>query len=193
VLKFPAIHLVENSAMRKLVALILLLLSSAAAQAAEGHSHGVGHLNASLEGDVFSVELELPLESLLGFERAPKSAQDLARVRELATLLRSGDSLLLPSPAAGCALSGVSLASAAISPELLGEKATSAAAGASEQEHADLDAHYRFKCARPAELKRLEVAFFDTFKRLRVIEARLVTSKVQRAARLTGPSRGLVW
>lgn len=156
------------------------------------HAHGVARLEVSLEGDVLSIELESPLDNLLGFERKPQYEKDFAKVREVAALLRAGDKLFVPTAAASCVLSGVKLESAAIAPELLGEKVVPAAK-ANAHEHADLDASYQFKCAKPVELKSLEVNTFDSFKRLRFINAQLAAGKVQRAAKLSAKSRSLAW
>lgn len=180
--------------MRFALPLLAGLLLSTPALAAKGHSHGVAELEISLEGDMLSIELESPLDSLLGFERKPQYEKDFAKVREVAALLRAGDKLFVPAAAAGCVLSSVKLESAAIAPDLLGEKAAPAAkADAHGHEHADLDAHYQFKCAKPAELKSIEVKVFDSFKRLRFINTQLAAGKTQRAAKLSAKSRTLSW
>lgn len=176
-----------------LVSLFLAgILGACPVFAAEAHTHGVAQLEATASGDTLSLDLEIPLDSLLGFERVPKDAKDLAMVRQVAARLRQGETWFAPTPAAGCKLVGVRLASALIAPALLGEAGGDKAAGG-ENEHADLDAQYRFKCAKPAELKELEVKLFDAFKRIRTIDARLVTDKRQRAARLSATARTLDW
>lgn len=180
--------------MRSLLMLFASLLITTPALAAKAHSHGTAELEVSLEGDVLSIGLESPLDNLLGFERKPQYEKDFAKVREVAAVLRAGDKLFVPAPAAGCVLTGVKLESAAIAPDLLGEKAVPATkADVHGHEHADLDAAYSFKCAKPAELKSVEVKLFDSFKRIRFINARLAAGKVQRAAKLSAKSRSLVW
>lgn len=193
VLQFPAFFpLNEDDFVRKYFCLLSFMCFPALALAQ--HAHGVAALEVSIEGDLLSIELEAPLHDLLGFERAPKYEKDLAKVREVAALLRAGDKLFAPAAAAGCVLSSVKLESDVIAPELLGEKVPPAAkADAHGHEHADLDAHYQFKCAKPAELKRIEVNTFDSFKRLRFINAQLVVGKIQRATKLSAKSRTLSW
>lgn len=178
--------------MRALLPLLATLFIAAPAHAAKGHSHGFAELEVSVDGDVLSLALESPLDNLLGFERIPQYEKDFAKVREVAAVLRAGDKLFVPTAAAACTLLGVTLSADAISPELLGEKAAPAAAR-TDHEHADLDASYRFKCAKPAELKNVEVQLFDSFKRIRFINAQLVAGKTQRAARLSAKSRSLAW
>lgn len=170
----------------------LMALMATPAHAHDEHSHGVASLDASVSGDTLALELEIPLDSLLGFERVPKYDKDLAKVREVAAQLRQGEALFVPTPAAGCKLAKVKLESDVIAPELLGE------AGGSKpektaSEHADLDVEYSFKCAKPGELKSVEVKLFDGFKRLRLINARVATDKGQRAAKLSSKSRTLSW
>ncbi|MDQ8023132.1 MAG: DUF2796 domain-containing protein [Moraxellaceae bacterium] len=162
---------------------------------AQGHSHkhvhGVGELAVSVEGDTLTIALESPLDNFLGFERAPKYEKDFAAVKSMAATLRKTDSLFVPTAAAQCTPVSVKLASDVVAPELLGE--TSKKVEGADEDHADLDAQWTFRCANPAVLNGVEVKLFDAFKRFRQFDVALVTPKRQSAAKLSSKARKLSW
>jgi hypothetical protein len=45
------------------------------------HEHGVAHLNVAIDGQRVTLSFQIPMESLLGHERAPKSPQEQAQVK----------------------------------------------------------------------------------------------------------------
>ena len=58
---------------------------------AQAHVHGAVQLEVALDGPTLSIALEAPLDSLLGFERAPRTARVvLARAAAWAARLASG-------------------------------------------------------------------------------------------------------
>jgi hypothetical protein len=177
-----------------------LAIASPFAHAEKAHVHGVAELNVSVERDTLQIALESPLDSLLGFERGPQGKQELDRVRRMASRLREGDKLFVPTPSAGCRLTKVTLVSAVIDPVLLGEApvampAAKAARGDDQAGagHADLDAEFIFHCAQPAALQGLEVKLFGAFPGYRQIRAQVVTGKRQSAARLSPKASTLRW
>ncbi|WP_345532572.1 DUF2796 domain-containing protein [Viridibacterium curvum] len=183
--------------MRNTLSLLLLTLSTTAF-AAGGHSHGKAELDIALDGNTLTLALEAPLESLVGFERAPKNANEQERVKKAAEKLRAADKLFVISADAACKLQSVKLASAVIDPALLGEApaanaAGAKAAGAKEEGHADLDGEFVFRCDKPAAVKSVTVNLFDAFSLLQRVDARAASAKGQHAAKLNGKSRTLSW
>ena len=188
---------------RTLLALAAALtIVNPVAHAENAHVHGAAELNVGVENDTLRITLESPLDSLLGFERAPKGDKELDKVRRMANQLRQADKLFLPTPGAGCRLVNVKLESAVIDPAVLGEAPvvrTAANAALRDdrartgQEHADLDAEFTFHCAQPAALRGLEVKLFDAFPGYRQIRAQVVTAKRQSAARLSPKTNTLNW
>ena len=165
-----------------------LLLSAPLVHAHEAHVLGVGKLDVALDGQTLSLHLDSPLVNLVGFEHAANSAKDKAAVQAMTKSLRNtgADAVFVASPSAECKLSGVKLESAALDPALLGEPAaTKPAAQADHDGHADLDADFTFRCARPERLQKIEVRLFDSFKGFNSIDVQLVTGKRQGAAKLT--------
>lgn len=178
-----------------------VLLLSSPVWAAKAHVHGKAGLEIVVEGDKVSVALESPLDGLFGFERPPRNAAEIARVKAAVTQLRAPARQFVFTPAAGCKPTSVRLASAAIDAGLLGEPASGKSAEATkadaprsgESEHADLDGDYVFQCTNVAALTSLDVRLFDSFKGLRQLNVQLVTPRKQKAARLTPDAPSLRW
>lgn len=166
-----------------LPALAALLLATAgpAAHAGKPHEHGALKMDVALDGAELGIRLEMPLDSLVGFERAPRTdAERRAAVAALARL-RDGAALFKADAAARC-----TLASATVKAPVLEQPAAAAADG-----HADLDAEYVFRCEQPARLAQLEVLLFEAFGRVERIEVQAVLPKGQRKAVLRRNARTL--
>jgi hypothetical protein len=172
----------------KRLARILLLIAAVAAGAAaaapHAHQHGAVRLAVAIDGAQLSIAMEAPLESLLGFERAPRNDAERRAATELLTRLRSGTAALFqPTGAAQCALVQAEVRAAVLEP--------APKAAAAEDDHADLDADYTFKCAQPGQLRTLELGLFDAFKRLRRIEVQVAGPKGQHKLTLERPARSI--
>jgi hypothetical protein len=165
-------------------------LATDAAHAAKAHAHGVAGLTVAIYGGTITLTLDAPLESLVGFERAPKTDAERTRVREMAQTLRSGD-VFVTTTAARCKPAKVDLVSPVLAPELLG--GTGTAAGEAAGGHADLAGTFIYRCEDIAALREIDVRLFEQFKRLRRIDAQLAGPKGQSAHRLTPRARQLRW
>lgn len=166
-------------------------IASPSAFAAGAHAHGVARLDVAVDGAAITLRLESPLESLLGFERAPRNDAERGQVRAMAQALRSGNQFV-PSAAARCRLDRVTLASPVLAPELLGE--TGAAAGdTAGGEHAELEGSFVYRCDDPKSLQSIDVMLFDYFKRLGRVEARVAGPKGQSASKLNSRARQIRW
>jgi len=129
------------------------------------------------------VALELPLDSLLGFERAPRTDAERKAAADVLARLRSGSTLFMADAAAQCTLSKAE----ALAPVLA--QANAAAGQAPAGEHSDLDASYDYTCAQPQQLRALELGLFDAFKRLQRIDVQVVGVQGQRKVTLQRPTR----
>ncbi|PTT78105.1 hypothetical protein DBR42_24125 [Pelomonas sp. HMWF004] len=155
-----AIAVTEAAMLSYRLALLLMTTLAVPAWSAEhAHQHGVVSLNATLEGEVLSLDLDAPLDSLLGFERAPRTEAERAAAAALLKTLGPGTSMWRPNPEARCVL-----AQAKVEAPVLQQP--QAPAG----EHADLEAGYQFRCAQPAQLTGLQHELFQAFARLQRIE-----------------------
>lgn len=210
-----------------LLTAIALALPGAAlppAVAGPAHQHGVARLTVAVDGPTLTLELETPLDSVLGFEHAPRTERHRAQVREMARRLRQSGTLFAPSEGARCVARQFDVRSAVLPPALLTEHeatpasaaapapapapantaahnhaharartdATAADAGATAA-HADLEARWVFACARPPQLRSLEVRLFDAFPKLQRIDAEVAGPTTQSGARLTPARRVVRW
>ena len=179
---------------RRLALLALLLAAGAvapAAHAADAHSHGIARLDVAVDGPTITVRLASPLESLLGFERAPRNEAERGLVQSMAQALRSGHPFV-PTPAARCRLEWVKLTSPVLPPPLL-DGADARAADKAAGEHADLDARFIYRCEDGKALQGIDVMLFDTFKRLRRVDAQVAGPKGQSALKLNSRARQIRW
>ena len=148
---------------------------AAGPQLATGHAHvhGVAQLDVALEPQQLTLSLEVPLDNLLGFERAPRTAAERQRAEAAVNTLKAADSLFVIDPAAGCKLKSVELESAALK---LGAAGQGAAAG---DGHAELEATVQFDCQNTALARHIDIGLFKAFSRMQRIEVQGVTPKGQ--------------
>ena len=155
--------------------------SPAAEKEHKPHVHGESQMRLAIEGNVLEIELESPAHDIVGFERMPKTEKQRAAVKSALAALKDGAALFRFSPGAGCALQEAEietpLAEAAHEEESHGH--------AEDDEHSEFHAHYRFRCAQPDRLKRVEVLLFGSFPEMREIELGAILPGGQRAATLT--------
>lgn len=86
------------------VAALLLSFMPLSAQAAKGgaHVHGEADLMIAVDGGQLQIELNTPLESLLGFEHAPRTEQQRKAAQALRERFARPEALFVPSAAARC-------------------------------------------------------------------------------------------
>lgn len=152
----------------------------AAASVQNAHVHGVGKLGVVVQGDIVSVTLESPLASLVGFEHRPKTSAQQSAATALQARMRSGKDLFGFDAGAGCRLTKAQAVSSLFQP---------VPARAAADEHADLDASFEFRCARPEELTRLDVGLFAAYPGLRRLKIEVVTGQGQFKYELNTPAR----
>lgn len=169
-------------------ALALALPAAPAAAHGKAHQHGVAAMDAAVEGSTLTVELNTPLDNLLGFERAPRTDAERARVQAMAATLRAPQDLLRTDAAAGCTARSTTL----VSPVLgLGDAPAGGAAPAAKGEHADLEASWVFECRSIAELRAVEVGLFGAFPGFKRIDVQVALPGRQARHTLTPQSRRL--
>lgn len=187
------------------------------AWAGKAHEHGVASLDIGVEAGRITLSLEIPLEGLVGFERAPRTDAERAAVTAALARLQEADKLVRIDGAAGCgggkvelvapvwgvgaaapaaaaAAPGSASASAAAS-RTSAASATSAvppakatsAAAAARDAHGDLDATYEFRCSNAPRAGHVELGLFEAFARLKRIEVQAVTPRGQMKVVLRRP------
>ena len=72
---------------------------------AGAHEHGIARLGLAVDGTLLTIDLQLPAESVFGFDHAPRSAEERAIAAEALDRLRTGSARLIAFPdGATCAL-----------------------------------------------------------------------------------------
>lgn len=152
---------------------------------AQQHAHTHGRMTLDVAVDVQSIALaiESPLESFLGFERAPRTDAEHKRVADIIAHLNAADQLFQPDPTAACKLSKVELTSSALG---LGTKEEEVYSNDEEKrhdhaddEHANVNVDIVFTCARATEARFIDVKLFDTYPRIRTIDVQVAAPQGQ--------------
>jgi hypothetical protein len=176
---------------RLLLALPFALLPLAVAHAHEehdhehaslgAHEHGVGRLNAVLDGQALELELDSPAMNLVGFEHVASTPADKAKVAAVRKQLENPLALFNLPKGAGCVVSSQELNS-----PLFGDKPEAdhdddddhdhdAKGGEHHHDHSEIHAHYQFTCATPTALSNLDLTqVFKTFPATQKIQVQLI-------------------
>jgi hypothetical protein len=193
---------------RLLLALPFALLPLALAHAHEehdhehgslgAHEHGVGRLNAVLDGQTLELELDSPAMNLVGFEHPATSAADKAKVAAVRKQLENPLALFNLPKAAGCVASSQELNS-----PLFGDKPEAdhdddddhdhdAKDGEHHHDHSEIHAHYQFTCATPTALSNLDLTqVFKTFPATQKIQVQLIGPSGQQGVDATATAATL--
>lgn len=153
-----------------LIALVLggLLSATEHAQSSPGaHVHGQARLDLTIEGRTLRIEAELPMETLTGFERAPRTDDERRRLDRALEAVRSA-TLFRPSADAGCKPTTQTFRWSGPLDSAPGTTTLPA-----DESHTDLLLTHEFDCERPARLGSIDIGLFDAFSRLRRIDARV--------------------
>jgi hypothetical protein len=162
-----------------LAAILLLTAASLHAQT-RAHEHGVLKVAVAIEGATLAIDVEMPLDNLVGFERAPRTDAERKFAADALARMRDGADLFKPNAEARCKPARTAVEAPVLEP---------GAKSASASEHADLHATYVFECAQAAQLASLDVSVFDAFKRVKQIEIQVAGPKGQRKVVLRPPAR----
>lgn len=151
-----------------------------AAGPGHAHQHGIAKLDVAVDPRSVSLSLEMPLDSLVGFERAPRTPAERQKVDAAVARLKNVDPLFRLDAAAGCSLQQTELNAPVLG---VGKPATPAAKG--DDGHGDMDADYVFACQDAGRLVAIEVGLFKAFPSLQKIDVQVATPKGQLKRQLT--------
>lgn len=165
-------------------ALTLVGVSAHAHRPHAAHVHGAADLGVVVDGAAMTLQWVSPLETLLGFERAPRTDAEKDEVNQMLARLRAAYRLFVVDPAARCTLEAVHLQSAVLG------------LGPSEplsDGHAELQASISFRCADAGKAKFIDTTVFQDFPALRRVNVELVTPRGQFKRKLTRAATRLAW
>jgi len=167
------------------LAAVAFVLPAAAAERA--HVHGAARLDVAVEARRITLQLDTPLDNLLGFERAPRTAAERQQADAAVARLKDAATLFRIDPAAGCTLARVELNSAALK---LGTPDAADAADA-KAGHADLEGGFEFACQAGAKAAYIDTALF-AFAPLRQVDVQVAAPAGQFKRTLTRTASRLV-
>ena len=167
-------------------AILTQVLSHGAMAQSHQHAHVHGHiqLGVAVDGKQISVDIDTPLESMLGFEHAPRTASEKKLAAEWAQRLSEGSSLLRFNPEAQCKQTRADLNAAVLG---LGNKPASPSHDKDDGGHADLEGAWSFECGAPEALSSLELSFFKHSPHAQVMEVQWVRGSKQGKQTLKRP------
>jgi hypothetical protein len=143
---------------------------------ADAHQHGGASLAVAREGRELFIEFETPLYNLVGFEHAPRTADEVELVNNARATLKQPDRLFAFAGKAGCT------ARDAVEVHGFADDADDDESG---REHRDILAAYSFDCGDSQRVDSVDVRLFKAFSRLEELDAVYLDDTTQRAQRLT--------
>ncbi|MCF5023700.1 DUF2796 domain-containing protein [Pseudomonas lurida] len=191
---------------RLLLALPFALLPLAAAHAHDdhdhehgslgAHEHGVGRLNAVLDGQALELELDSPAMNLVGFEHLATTAADKAKVAAVRKQLENPVALFNLPKGAGCVVSTQALNSPLFGDKPEADHDDDAKDGDHEHhhDHSEIHAHYQFTCTTPTALGNLDLTqVFKTFPATQKIQVQLIGPSGQQGVEATATAATLTF
>lgn len=168
--------------LRQRLAIGLLAIGSGPVLAAGAHVHGLVNVDVAVDGAVLVVQVEAPLDSLVGFEHRPRTATQRQAADAAIARLKDAAGLVRPDAAAKCGPAETRMQADALQPVPPGAPAPAAG------EHADLQVTYSFRCAAPEQLKALDLGLFAAFARIQRIDLQVAGPKGQSRQTLRPPA-----
>lgn len=155
------------------------------------HVHGLVRADIVVDGASLTVMIEAPLDSLVGFEHRPRTAAQRQAAAAALKQMREAAAWLRPPAAAMCVLAETQVKAEVLEPAADAKPAHDGHAHKGHDhgdEHAELEARYRFECAAPAALKTLELGLSQAFKRVQRIELQVAGPQGQGKQTLRRPA-----
>ena len=125
--------------------------TAAATRHLGAHVHGVTTLNIALDGQLLSIEGEMPGVNIVGFEHPPHTEAERARLTDSEATLRNPAEWMKPNAEARCKITTVEV------------KDDGFRADTHKGEHADFDTRYLFTCDAPLNLRTIELSLIQRF------------------------------
>ena len=156
------------------VAPAVMLFTSAACAQGERHQHGASTLEISLEKNTLAIRWESPLNDLIGFEHAPRSAKEKAAAQNLLSLLDDPSSAFKPNSEAMCRMVAKSITAPNLSDIQTKHTGDASTHDHDHAVHSDLDYSVTYHCSSPDALSQLNIRALTTWPAIKDIDASLV-------------------
>ena len=154
------------------------------------HEHGHGTFNVAIDGKTVAIELIAPGADIVGFEHAPKTDEQKAKLAAAKAALEKIETVLELPGAAGCKVTKADVEAPHADEKAAkdghghghGKKAEKDDDG---EAHSEFHATYELTCSAPDALGQLKFAYFDSFKGAEELDVTVVTPKGQKAFEAT--------
>ena len=171
-----------------LVCLFVSFQTSGKVRQKDSHEHGAANLMLAIEGDKLQIAIEVPSESLIGFEHFPKSRSDRENFSEAIKIL-SNPSKFFSTPAdAECLLTGLNVSQSLFSGEEEDEHGHEKKDEHDEHGHEDSEkgeihsefrSNYSWNCLHTDEIDSIGNKLFSFFPRIEEIRVNWITNSGQ--------------
>lgn len=139
------------------------------AETKKAHEHGMAKLILAIETDTTgTIDLDVPADSIYGFEHKAKSKADKAAQEKGFKKLKDSSVIQFP---AGCTVTNQKVELEAADHEAHHDE--------HEGEHADVSASYSVKCASDLSGKKVSVSLFSAFPKIKAISFQILSPKGQ--------------
>ena len=176
-----------------LVCLFVSFQTSAQVRQKDSHEHGAANLMLAIEGDKLQIGIEVPSESLIGFEHFPKSRSDRENFNEAIKILSNPSKIFSTPDDAECLLTGLNVSQTLFSGE---EEDEHGHEKKDEHGHDDHDEHghedsekgeihsefrsnYSWNCLHTDEIDSIGNKLFSFFPRIEEIRVNWITTSGQ--------------
>ena len=140
------------------------------------HVHGISRMNLVLDQHELHIELSGPMANLVGFEHAPKDADQRMAIMQARKTLTNTGQLFTPSAEAHCTTEKTQVDSPLF--------AQAEHQAEEHKHHSDFTAEYVLHCDKPDELNELSTRLFELFPATQVLKVQFVHPRRQGAASL---------
>jgi hypothetical protein len=141
------------------------------------HEHGSATVDIAVQDATLDIALHSPAINVIGFEHAPRSAEERTALAQANRAFGSPQGLFMLPPQAACLPTSVTLMPITYEHDGDDDKPNAP--------HADYDVSYRFHCAHADQLGWIDVRLFEQMKGMRKIVANVVTPALQAQSLLT--------
>ncbi|RRD39237.1 DUF2796 domain-containing protein [Comamonadaceae bacterium OH3737_COT-264] len=166
-------------------------------EAQHAHVHGVAHLDAAVDGKTLQVQLEVSASDIVGFEYAPRTAEEKQKVAA------AKQALLKEAPLSANAEAACTLKKAEVDFDDMDDdhdhdhakddKHRHAKDDKHASVHSDVEAEYTFHCDKPQALQSLEVNLAKRFASVHTIEVQLALPQGQFRRTLSAGQTQVSW
>ena len=171
-----------------LVCLFVSFKTSAQVRQKDSHEHGAANLMLAIEGDKLQIGIEVPSESLIGFEHFPKSRSDRENFNEAIKILSNPSKFFSTPDDAECLLTGLNVSQTLFSGEEEDEHGHEEKDEHDEHGHEDSEkgeihsefrSNYSWNCLHTDEIDSIGNKLFSFFPRIEEIRVNWVTTSGQ--------------